>query len=96
MSLCLFSVDYAQFSLFSNFEIIKVKKATLIAGAAFFHIGLFFALKILLYYPEECFEALLTQSSAGEWRPRILKAKMYHKGHKIEKYRKKLIRKLIY
>ena len=47
MSLWLFSDDYAQIPLFSSFKVIKVKKATLIAGAAFSHNGMFLALKVL-------------------------------------------------
>ena len=41
MSLWSFSVDYAWISLFSSFKVIKVKKAALIAGAAFLQMGLF-------------------------------------------------------
>ena len=48
MSLCSFSVDYAEISLFSSFKVIKVKKAALIAGAAFLRKQLFFVLEILL------------------------------------------------
>ena len=43
-----FGVDYAWISLFSRFKVIKVKKAALIAGVAFLHIGLFLFLKVLL------------------------------------------------
>ena len=35
MSFCSFGADFEQISLFPSFKVIKVKKATLIAGVAF-------------------------------------------------------------
>ena len=48
MSLWLFSVDYAQFALFSSLKVVKVKRAALIAGAASLRKQLFLVLKVLL------------------------------------------------
>ena len=66
MSLRSFSVDYAQMSLFSSFKVIKVKKATLIAGAAFLRMQLFLALKVVLQYSKELFKAPLTHKSGDK------------------------------
>ena len=47
MSLWSFGVDNAHISLFFSFKVIKVKKAALIAGAAFLQMGLFIFSKVL-------------------------------------------------
>ena len=56
--------------------------------------GLFIFSKVLLQYPEELFKALLTQNRAEEWRPRILMAKKYNEGQKIEEHGKILLNKI--
>ena len=48
MSIWSFGVNFTHISLFSSFKVIKVKKATVIAGVAFLHCKLFIFLKVLL------------------------------------------------
>ena len=43
-----FGVFDLQISLFLSFKIFKAKKAVLVAGVAFLHMGLFLFLKLLL------------------------------------------------
>ena len=84
MSIWSLGVNFTHISLFSSSKVIKVKKATVIAGAAFLHCKLFIFLKVLFWCPEELFKPPLTQNGAEKWRPRILKAKMCDEGQKIE------------
>ena len=48
MLLLSFGVNYAWVSLFSSFQVNKVKSVALIAGAAFLHYGLFLFLNVFL------------------------------------------------
>ena len=81
-----FGVIYSQTSLFLSFKVIKAKKAALVAGNTNLHWGIFLDSKLLLYYPKELFKLPLTQNWAGKQKPGISKAKMWHKGHKMEEY----------
>ena len=83
-----FGVFYKQISLFLSFKAIKAKKATLVAGNANLHWGIFLVSKSFFYYPKVLFKLPLIQNRADKQNPRILKAKLCRKGHKIEEYPK--------
>ena len=87
-SLGSFGVFCSQISLFLSFKAIKAKKAALVAGNANLHWGIFLDSKSLLYHPKVLFKLPLIQNRADKQKPGILKAKMCHKGHKIEEYPK--------
>ena len=81
-----FGVIYWQIWMFLSFKAIKAKKAALVAGNANLHWGIFLDSKLLYYYPKELFKLPLVQNLAGKQNPGISKAKMWHKGHKMEEY----------
>ena len=87
-SLGSFGVFCSQISLFLSFKAIKAKKAALLAGNANLHWGIFLDSKLLLYHQKKHFKLTLTQNRADKQKLGILKAKMCHKGRKIEEYPK--------
>ena len=95
-SLGSFGVFYSQISVFLSFKAIKAKKAALVAGNAKLHWGIFLNSKWFFYHPQVLFKLPLTQNRAEKQIPEILKAKMCHKGHKIEEYPKNHYTKLMY
>ena len=76
-------------SIFLNLKVVKAKKATLLAGAAFFHLRKFILSKQVLQHPNISFKLPLThiwmvKSSIG-----LLKAKRPTDGLKSEELGKK-------
>ena len=47
-------------SIFLNLKVVKAKKATLLAGAAFFHLRKFILSKLVLSHPNKGFKPPLT------------------------------------
>ena len=81
-----FGAFHSQISLILSFKAIKAKKAALVAGNANLHWGIFLDPKLLYHHPMELFKLPLGQNLAGKQKPGISKAKMWHKGHKMEEY----------
>ena len=86
LSLGSFGAFHSQIFLFLSFKAIKVKKAALVAENIILHWGIFLDSKLLYYHPKELFKLPLGQNLAGKQKPGISKAKMWHKGHKMEEY----------
>ena len=83
-------VFYCMISIFLSFEVIKAKKAAVVAGAAFLFLWKFMVSKLHLQHPGDLFKVLMIQKGADTSRQGILKAKMCHKGQKIEQQNKNI------
>ena len=88
ISLSSFSDLYSQISVFLSFKAIKAKKAALVAGNAKLHWGIFLESKWPSYHPKVFSKLPLTQNRAEKQILKILKAKMWREGQKIEEYPK--------